>query len=399
MKMESYDMSEKQGPDTYFASPETASPELLDSQIQAIASHPLVTAILDSFGGIVIVLNEHRQAIAVNAALMDKLGVTDPETLLGLRMGEILRCSQASGAPSGCGTSKACSTCGGALAILESQKQRKPITRECLLATTQGDHPQPLHFRVKAHPLEHAGHSFTILTLLDIQEEKKSESLQKVFFHDMMNVMTGLVGSADLLRLAKDAKRTDKLMLRIQTAAQTLVDETRVHQAICTNGKTNYAADVRPVSVMSILDAVNESVVSSPVSTDKSLEFDHGDEDTKNASLLTDRSLVQRVVLSMIKNALEATPTDGVVKARCFMPSPSSITFSVWNAGVLSEGVRARIFQRYFTTKGAGRGLGTYAMKLFGEQVLHGTVMFTSSVEAGTVFSLTIPRIHRDINH
>jgi sensor histidine kinase regulating citrate/malate metabolism len=56
---------------------------------------------------------------------------------------------------------------------------------------------------------------------------------------------------------------------------------------------------------------------------------------------------------------------------------------------VLPE-IANRIFQRNFSTKAqAGRGVGTYSMKLFGEKILGGKVSFTSSREDGTVFKFT----------
>jgi sensor histidine kinase regulating citrate/malate metabolism len=49
-----------------------------------------------------------------------------------------------------------------------------------------------------------------------------------------------------------------------------------------------------------------------------------------------------------------------------------------------------RLFQRNFSTKSeAGRGIGTYSMKLFGEKVLGGKVSFTSSEEDGTLFKFS----------
>ena len=57
------------------------------------------------------------------------------------------------------------------------------------------------------------------------------------------------------------------------------------------------------------------------------------------------------------------------------------------------DAVAKRVFQRNFTTKeGAGRGLGTFSTKLFGEQILKGKVQFTSSPAEGTVFELRLPR-------
>jgi signal transduction histidine kinase len=101
--------------------------------------------------------------------------------------------------------------------------------------------------------------------------------------------------------------------------------------------------------------------------------------------------LVSRVLVNMLKNALEATPRGGVVSllARAF---DTGIEFSVWNAGEISPIVAARIFERHFSTKGGvGRGLGTYSMKKLGEGCLGGTVGFESG-ERGTVFKFTLPR-------
>lgn len=56
------------------------------------------------------------------------------------------------------------------------------------------------------------------------------------------------------------------------------------------------------------------------------------------------------------------------------------------------EDIRRRVFQRHFSTKaGAGRGYGTYSMKLFGEGYLRGQVWFESTDSLGTVFSLKLP--------
>ncbi len=71
---------------------------------------------------------------------------------------------------------------------------------------------------------------------------------------------------------------------------------------------------------------------------------------------------------------------------------PDRFAFRVWNSGTVPVVVVPRIFQRHFSTKhGQGRGQGTYAMKLFGEQLLGGRVSFTSSAPEGTWFEIALP--------
>lgn len=66
--------------------------------------------------------------------------------------------------------------------------------------------------------------------------------------------------------------------------------------------------------------------------------------------------------------------------------------FRVHNEGEIPAEVATQIFQRSFSTKAqAGRGIGTYSMKLFGERYLGGQVDFRSSAEDGTVFYIRLP--------
>jgi sensor histidine kinase regulating citrate/malate metabolism len=52
----------------------------------------------------------------------------------------------------------------------------------------------------------------------------------------------------------------------------------------------------------------------------------------------------------------------------------------------MPDDVQLQVFKRSFSTKGAGRGLGTYSMKLLSEQYLNGRIALISSPQAGTTF-------------
>lgn len=94
----------------------------------------------------------------------------------------------------------------------------------------------------------------------------------------------------------------------------------------------------------------------------------------------------------MVTNALEATSNDGTVKVWAEKQDASHLSFCVWNHKPIPQDIAPRIFQRNFSTKqGAGRGIGTYSMKLFGEQILGGQVSFITSPEEGTVFRFSLP--------
>ena len=108
-------------------------------------------------------------------------------------------------------------------------------------------------------------------------------------------------------------------------------------------------------------------------------------------TVITDPVLARRVVANMVKNALEATAKGGAVEAGCRCEQ-NTVDIWVHNAAVLSEEARRRIFQRSFSTKGPGRGLGAYGMKLIAERYLGGGVDFDSLEGEGTEFRLRLPR-------
>ncbi len=106
--------------------------------------------------------------------------------------------------------------------------------------------------------------------------------------------------------------------------------------------------------------------------------------------MTSDRTLLARVLCNLIKNALEACRAGQTVTVGCARPG-DAIEFWVHNPGVMPREVQLQVFQRSFSTKGAGRGLGTYSIKLLTERYLHGRVSFTSTADQGTTFKVHYP--------
>ena len=63
------------------------------------------------------------------------------------------------------------------------------------------------------------------------------------------------------------------------------------------------------------------------------------------------------------------------------------------NGEGMSDEVKARLFENFFTTKpiGQGTGLGMGITRDIVEQKHHGHLSFESTLEAGTTFTITIP--------
>ncbi len=74
---------------------------------------------------------------------------------------------------------------------------------------------------------------------------------------------------------------------------------------------------------------------------------------------VSDATLLRRILGNIVKNALEASPTGDIVTLGV-NSSEAGLNFWVHNSAVIPAEYQQRIFQRDFSTKGPGRGLGTY---------------------------------------
>ena len=72
--------------------------------------------------------------------------------------------------------------------------------------------------------------------------------------------------------------------------------------------------------------------------------------------------------------------------ATCNISGSGGVRFSIHNDADMPDSVGAHVFQRSFSTKGLGRGLGTYSIKLLTETYLGGKAWFDSGDRQGTTF-------------
>ena len=118
--------------ETYFASAERISENELQQEIEAVSQNPVIDGLMNVVSGLLAVLNEQRQILALNEILLEMLGIDNADEVLGLRPGEALQCVHADKPPNGCGTTEFCSSCGAAIAIVTSLGQDKPVEKNAL---------------------------------------------------------------------------------------------------------------------------------------------------------------------------------------------------------------------------------------------------------------------------
>ena len=196
------------------------------------------------------------------------------------------------------------------------------------------------------------------------------------------------MGSTEQLVEEEEWGQPDSLAGNIHRMAVRLAQEVKLQQCLTREGAGSFHAMMEEVSVHTIMDELSRTFHHHRAVRGKQLLVIDDDGDRL---LKTDPTLLVRVIGNMVTNALEATRPEGVVR---LWPEtePDGVRFCVWNDRVIPRGVAGRIFQRNFSTKNEyGRGLGTYSMKLFGEEFLGGKVGFSSTMEEGTRFHIWIP--------
>lgn len=371
--------------ETYFASATRTRPPELRKKIEIINDNPIVTGLLNTVGGLLAVLDENRQVLAVNEGFLQSLGVEDPALLLGLRPGNVLECIHAEEEPSGCGTTRYCSSCGAAIAIVTSLSREEPVERVCALKAKQDGTASDLVLAVRSQPIRIENDLFVLLFLRDMTREHKRAGLERTFFHDIKNLMTSLLGASEM----NLEDHGDSYIARsIQRSAQRLIKEVEMQQWLVQSTSDTYQPLWQDIGVEQIFLEIRTYFAGHEAAVDRTLEYPAA---LPDLTLRSDLSLLMRVLSNMVLNALEATPVGGTVRV---WPEPvdGAVEFHVWNEGKIPDASALRLFQRNFSTKiGNGRGVGTYSMKLFGEDVLGGKVSFMTSLRNGTEFRFRLP--------
>ncbi len=373
---------------TEFASAERSSQTKINRQHHYFSRSDLAKKLADSVPDIVLILNENRQIVCANQLLLHALKQETLDAIIAKRPGEALNCIHADKTEGGCGTTEFCKTCGAVKAILASQKGSAAV-QECRILQKNGN---ALDLRVWATPLVMEEDKFTIFAAKDISDEKRRRALERIFFHDVLNTAGGLQGFAQMLYETTE-EDPDEMITTMYHISETLIDEINAQKALMAAETNDLKLNITDISSAFMLKQVSGAYKNHIVAEEKTIKISGQAEDVIFQS---DLALVKRVIGNMLKNALEASKNGDTVILSC-KKEENKIQFTVQNPVFIPRDIQLQIFQRSFSTKGAGRGLGTYSMKLLSERYLKGEIGFTSEEQKGTQFFVTYPVVwHED---
>jgi nitrogen-specific signal transduction histidine kinase len=371
--------------ETYFAPAERTERRLFCNQVESISNSPIMSTLLKATGGLLVVLNEDRQIVGLNDAFLLALGISESASVLGMRLGETLDCIHAAENPHGCGTTPHCMTCGAAIATMGAINDNQVSEKTCALSAEKDGVALEMYLSIRAQPMKIDDSRWILIFAQDITHQHSLSTLEHIFFHDINNILTALLGSSDMLaREMPDQRRPQHIL----NAAKRLCAEVALQRFLSNQKDCSNLLNLSQVTISDIHEEVELLLYDHQNALNRKLEQKWPDEDI---TVRTDIHLISRVLGNMLLNALEATAEEGTVRLTTTV-NDTDIMWEVWNDAYIPPEVQLRIFQKHFSTKASmGRGMGTHSMKLLGEKYLNGAVTFSSTLEAGTTFQFRHP--------
>ena len=244
-----------------------------------------------------------------------------------------------------------------------------------------------------------------------LRQSQKMEAVGQLtggIAHDFNNMLTGIIGSLELLRRRVSRGKLDDLDSLIDlgvTSANRAAGLT--HRLLAFSRRQSL--DSKPVEINQLVTAMGELLQRS---INESIALDMRLTDTLWTAE-ADPNQLESALLNLVLNARDAMPNggslsvetsnrhlDSVFTAAYGTLKPGDyVELSVSDTGCgIPESVMGRVFDPFFTTKPIGQGTGLGLSMIYGfARQSHGHVTIHSVVGKGTTVSLFLPRFMGEI--
>lgn len=344
---------------------------------------PGLARILDHSQALIIAVDTDRRMFYGTKSILELVGATDMDDLVGRAPGDFFRCVNS--VEAGCGRGRNCCECGALLGI-KAGLTGLETEHDCYLTFQVGRRLEARDFRVRGLPFTFEGQPYAVLSFEDVGHEKRRRALERVFLHDILNSVGAIKG---ILAYLQDdlAGEQQELVRAVLPHFDICVDEIAAQRKLLAAETGELVLSCERFSLSRLLRGLVHIYRQHALGRDKSIELDLR---CGEVELLGDRVVVHRICMNLLKNALEATGSGQSVRLEADRDG-DGFRISVHNPGRMADEVQRQLFHRSFSTKGQGRGLGTYSVHLLCTNYLGGRVWFESTEEDGTTFHVFVP--------
>jgi signal transduction histidine kinase len=239
-----------------------------------------------------------------------------------------------------------------------------------------------------------------------LRQSQKMEAVGQLtggIAHDFNNMLTGIIGSLELLRRRVSRGKLDDLDSLIDlgvTSANRAAGLT--HRLLAFSRRQSL--DSKPVQINELVTSMGELLQRS---LNESIALDMRLED-RLWTAEADPNQLESALLNLVLNARDAMPDGGcliVETSNRHLDSVFTAAYGTLNPGDyvelsvsdtgcgIPESLMGRVFDPFFTTKPIGQGTGLGLSMIYGfARQSHGHVIIHSEVGKGTTVSLFLPR-------
>jgi PAS domain S-box-containing protein len=211
--------------------------------------------------------------------------------------------------------------------------------------------------------------------------------------HDFNNLLSAILGRVQLLRRRGFDTDVDSALAIIETAAQ---DGRETVRRIQEFARTRRERRFSPVSIPAILRDAAEITRTrwQSEAANRSVTFDVTLDTHDVPAVLGNAAELREVFTNLVLNAVDAMPAGGRLNLSCQHEEGSVRAIVADNGEGMSEQVRKRLFDPFFSTKGTG-GMGLGLAMVYGIVTRHeGTIEVETERGKGTRFVLEFPVCH-----
>ncbi len=306
-----------------------------------------LTELLDFIPSYLMVLNQNRQLVYGNQKLLDYLSLSDSDTILGQRPGEILQCVNHKKNQNGCGTTQFCKYCGAAQSIVQSVTDEHK-TAECRIVRSLNGNEEPLDLRVWAYPFKKYDEPFTFFYLFNIEDEKRRLFLERSFLHDISNTTSALLGLSDLIKhLQLPPNEKENIVNRINILGKRMSAEIHAHRLLIAAEYNELQLEISQINSLDLLELIRTGYNNPERLNGRFLKIDEG---AMPVTFETDITLLSRILENMVKNGIEASPPNHAITIGCY-GGEDRVFLWVHSPTYMPENIRLQIFNRSFSTK------------------------------------------------
>lgn len=225
--------------------------------------------------------------------------------------------------------------------------------------------------------------------LAETEREAAWTDMARQIAHEIKNPLTPMKLSIQHLKqqAAHSDVTVDALKEKIKKISSVLIDEIDSLNNIASDF-SKFAKPVQEQFVVSDLNEVVQSVMELYQHDNRvEIQFDQTSEDVK-VEIAVDE--FKRVLINLIKNAMEAIKHSGVILVRTHRFADNAYIEIVDNGSGIKKDIHKNIFLPNFSTKKSGTGLGLAICKKI-VAIHKGRIHFATVLNLGTTFTISLP--------